>query len=65
MDPRKSEADDEDRRLNRLDLFFLTLITVGLGLGACYVWLEWGWEHALAYTAVVCVAVGVIGGMRR
>ena len=65
MDPRKNDASNEVGRLNRLDLVFLTLIILGLGLGAGYVWLEWGWEHAIGYGAVVCVAAGVLGGIRR
>ncbi|MDE2901778.1 MAG: hypothetical protein OXP73_01985 [Chloroflexota bacterium] len=51
--------------MNRLDLFFLTLINLGLGLGAFYIVLELGWEAGIGYGAVVCVGAGVIGGMRR
>ncbi len=65
MDRRKDDAGNENGRLNRLDLFFLALIVLGLGLGAGYIVLEWGWEHAIAYGGIVCLGAGVIGGMRR
>lgn len=55
----------EGAQVNRLDLFFLTLINLGLGLGAFYIVLELGWEAGIGYGAVVCVGAGVIGGMRR
>lgn len=52
-------------QMTRTDYCFLALIILGLVLGLGFVWLEWGWHDAVGYAAVVCVGVGVFGGLRR
>ena len=51
--------------MTRTDYICLALIAAGLILGLAHVGLVWGWHNALAYGGVVCVGVGVIGGLHR
>ena len=51
--------------MTRADYFFLALIVFGLVVGLGYVLAGHGPYNALLYSAVVLVASGVIGGLRR
>ena len=51
--------------MTRLDWLFLIVTGLGVASGLGYITLQWGWVNAMGAASLVCLVVGVLGGMRE